>query len=440
MPTSVATATDAVEGLRHLPGLVWLDSNTRKGNDSRYSFVGVEPVETIEVPYGEPPLAALKQLESPPMSVNYTVEGPPASAIPAWIGYIGYDATWSARTCHTPPYGSSSTPIVYFARYDALFVFDHIDGNYWAVGDDEESCLRLLSKLQTRGKQSENVAYADLEADDPNEHAGAIHKALDYIRRGDIYQVNLSRRWSARFDGEALSLWKAMRRASEVPLGMYLDAYDHSVLACTMERFLRWDRESGRLETRPIKGTLARSSTDDAHKSESLRADPKEQAEHVMIVDLMRNDLGRVAKIGSVKVEAPLVVEPFTGLYHLVSTVACTTRDEVTFADVVDATFPPGSVTGAPKIRAVEIIEELESHPREVYCGCVGFVDRQGGCSLAVSIRTALVREGHAFYWAGGGLVAASDVQKEVAETELKARVFLDALHALQFGTNEKPC
>ena len=227
-----------------------------------------------------------------------------------------------------------------------------------------------------------------------------------------------------------------MRVASRVPLGMFLDAGDHSVLACTMERFIHWDAQTKKLVTRPIKGTIRREPTDDG-ASERLRADPKEQAEHSMIVDLMRNDLGRVAQIGTVHVEAPLVVEPFTGLYHLVSTVSCTTGPEVTLDQILEATFPPGSVTGAPKIRALEIIEELEQQPRGVYCGALGFIDHGGGLSLAVAIRTATVRDGKVDYWAGGGIVEASDPDREVAETELKARVFLDAVESLQGEQDE---
>ena len=243
---------------------------------------------------------------------------------------------------------------------------------------------------------------------------------------GEVYEVNVARRWSAPFAGDAVELWQAMRVASRVPLGMFLDAGDHAVLACTIERFIHWDAGSRTLVTRPIKGTIRRDTTDDG-ASQRLRADPKEQAEHSMIVDLMRSDLGRVAEIGTVKVEAPLLVEPFTGLYHLVSTVSCVTRPEVSLEAILEATFPPGSVTGAPKMRALEIIEELEKHPRGIYCGASGFIDHEGGLSLAVAIRTATVAEGRVYDWAGGGIVEASDPDREIAETELKARVFLDA-------------
>jgi len=277
----------------------------------------------------------------------------------------------------------------------------------------------------------------EIEVDGAEEHRDAIGKALDYIGLGEVYEVNVARRWSAPFRGDALQLWQAMRVASRVPLGMFLDGGDHAVLGCTMERFIHWDAWSRTLITRPIKGTIRREPCDDG-SSERLLADPKERAEHSMIVDLMRNDLGRVAEIGTVSVDAPLIVEPFTGLYHLVSTVSSVTRSDVSLADILEATFPPGSVTGAPKIRALEIIEELEKHPRGIYCGALGFIDYEGGLSLAVAIRTASVANGRVVYWAGGGIVEASDPDREVAETELKARVFLDAVESLRRGAEDE--
>ena len=318
-----------------------------------------------------------------------------------------------------------------FRRYPALLAIDHHDGEAWVLGDDRGSTDAFHRRLDGLGERPPSrPALGPVEVDDASEHREAIERALDYIGMGEVYEVNVARRWSASFEGDAVELWQAMRRASRVPLGMYLDGGDHAVLACTMERFIYWDAESRTLVTRPIKGTIRREATDDG-ASQRLRADPKEQAEHSMIVDLMRNDLGRVAEIGTVKVDAPLIVEPFTGLYHLVSTVSCTTRPGVSLEAVLEATFPPGSVTGAPKIRALEIIEELEQHPRGIYCGALGFIDHAGGLSLAVAIRTAVVARGRVCYWAGGGIVEASDPDREVAETELKARVFLDAVAAL---------
>jgi anthranilate/para-aminobenzoate synthase component I len=222
-----------------------------------------------------------------------------------------------------------------------------------------------------------------------------------------------------------------LRAASPVPLGFYYDDGARVVLARTMERFLRWQRATRALLARPIKGTIARSGERDRAEAETLRGDAKERAEHAMIVDLMRNDLGRVAEIGSVRVPEVMTVEPYAGLSHLVSTVECRTRRDVSLRGVLEATFPPGSITGTPKLSAIEIIERLESEPRDAYSGAVGFVDRTGGLSLAVAIRTAIVEAGQLRYFAGGGIVEASHVASEIAETELKARVLFDALRAL---------
>jgi para-aminobenzoate synthetase component 1 len=216
-----------------------------------------------------------------------------------------------------------------------------------------------------------------------------------------------------------------------VPFGGYFADGAHAVLACSMERFLRWDAASGDLVTRPIKGTTQRVGGDDAREQGALRDDPKERAEHTMIIDLMRNDLGRVAQVGTVQVRDRMGVEPYAGLHHLVSTVRCRTAAGTTRRDILDATFPPGSVTGTPKVRAMEIIDALEPCARDVYTGAVGFVDRAGGLSLAVAIRTAVVARGEVRYWAGGGIVEASDPSRELAETEWKARAFLDAVRVL---------
>jgi anthranilate/para-aminobenzoate synthase component I len=207
-----------------------------------------------------------------------------------------------------------------------------------------------------------------------------------------------------------------------------------------MERFVRWDRAEHSLSTQPIKGTVARGTRADAELAAALRVDPKEHAEHVMIVDLMRNDLSRVAETGSVCVSAPLCVEPYARLLHLVSTVTCRTRPEVTLADVLRATFPPGSVTGAPKHAAIDLIEQLEAGPRGVYTGALGFIDRLGGLSLAVAIRTAVIEAGELEYWTGGGIVAASSVQAELDETLLKAAVLRDALRALEQSARLGSC
>jgi para-aminobenzoate synthetase component 1 len=417
-------------------GFAWLDSNRSESRDGRYSFLAAWPDEELRVEFGtEAPFAGLREIAL--VDRKTSTEGPEAFQVPSWIGYIAYDAFWSAPARGAPRFARGRDPILYFRRYPALLAIDHEDDSAWLVGDDEAACEAFRRNLATLGtSQPTRPVVGPVCVDDATVHRNAIVRALEYIEQGQVYEVNVARRWSVSFEGDALELWRAMRVASRVPLGLFFDGGDHAVLACTMERFVQWDASSRELVTRPIKGTIRREPTDDG-ASERLRADPKERAEHSMIVDLMRNDLGRVAAVGTVRVDAPLVVEPFTGLYHLVSTVRCATRPEVTLEEVLSATFPPGSVTGAPKIRALEIIEQLEQHPRGVYCGAVGFIDRVGGLSLAVAIRTATLRDGQAQYWAGGGIVEASDPDREVAETELKARVFLDAVASVRGETDE---
>jgi len=413
------------------PGFAWLDSNRSESRDGRFSFLAAWPSDEIRVLFG-----AARPFDAFEKAVPTSTEGSSGSLcqadVPAWIGYVAYDAFWSAPPRGAARFERADDPIVLFRRYPALFAVDHENGEAWVVGDDEASCERFLRAVARCAEAGWEIpTIGRLNVDEAKTHRNAIVSALEHIGRGEVYEVNLARRWTATFEGDALGLWQAMRLASRVPLGLFFDAGDHAVLACTMERFIHWEAATRSLVTKPIKGTIRREPTDDG-ASDRLRADPKERAEHSMIVDLMRNDLGRVAEIGSVTVDAPLVVEPFTGLYHLVSTVRCVTRKDVTLGDVLYATFPPGSVTGAPKIRALELIEELEQHPRGVYCGALGFIDHDGGLSLAVAIRTATVRGGEVHYWAGGGIVEASDPDREIAETELKATVFLDAVQSVR--------
>lgn len=419
--------------LRAEPGFAWLDSNRTEARDGRFSFLAAWPAEEIRVEFGaKAPFAALGRVVQ--RCEGAIPDGPRPGEAPAWIGYIAYDAYWSSPVRGKPRFDRGADPIMLFRRYPALVALDHENGEAWVVGDDCNACALFCARLdELDDTESSPAEVGAIDVDDAMEHRKSIGKALDYIGMGEVYEVNVARRWSAPFTGDALELWQAMRVASRVPLGMFFDGGDHAVLACTMERFIQWDAGSRTLVTRPIKGTIRRETINDG-ASQRLRADPKEQAEHSMIVDLMRNDLGRVAEVGTVKVEEPLLVEPFTGLYHLVSTVSCTTRPEVSLEAILEATFPPGSVTGAPKVRALEIIEELEKHPRGIYCGALGFIDHDGGLSLAVAIRTATVSSGRVYYWAGGGIVEASDPDREVAETELKARVFLDAVESLQGG------
>lgn len=400
--------------------------------EGRWTFAGCEPHEIVRVEYGSPsPLSALERISTPDETAieGDALELAPAD-VPHWVGFVGYDAGWSdpPRTGlrEAPRLERDGWPVLWLARYESMIALESASGAAWALAADEFACDALIARSRIV-TEAPRAHVGPVRIEERAVHRARIEHALDAIAAGDIYQVNLARPWSAAYEGSALPLFSAMRAASPVPLGMYLELPDRALVARTMERFLRWDRVARRLRTSPIKGTIARGG-DDEEESRRLRSDDKERAEHSMIVDLMRNDLSRVAAVGSVKVRDPLHVEPFAGLSHLVTTVECETRAGVSARDVLEATFPPGSITGAPKLAAMELIEREEDTARGVYTGALGYVDRAGGLSLAVAIRTATIAGGEVTFLAGGGLVSASDADREIAETELKAQVFLDAI------------
>jgi len=253
----------------------------------------------------------------------------------------------------------------------------------------------------------------------------AFARVARYIRDGDVYQVNLAQRFTGNFEGAPLALYRRLREQASGPCGAYLDLPAGQVLSVSPERFLKV--REGRVETRPIKGTRPRNADPelDAHAIAELTASDKDRAENVMIVDLLRNDLGRCCRIGSVRVPTLFGVESFETVHHLVSTVSGDLADGRDTIDLLRACFPGGSITGAPKLRAMQIIEELEPHRRGIYCGAIGYIGFDGAADLNIAIRTALLRDGRVDYWAGGGIVADSDVGEEYAETFAKAAGFL---------------
>jgi para-aminobenzoate synthetase component 1 len=409
--------------LRDEPGLAWLDGGLAHGREGRFSFVAAAPCEVRRAYQGDDrPLQLLRELACAEQDATPDALSP--EDVPRWIGHVAYDAHGyeQARFKHAR---SRRVPTVSFARYDALFAYDHERSRSFVVGDDRDACARLEARL-AGAALDEALAFrvGEVEVTPATHHLKAIDSALSHIRDGDVYEINLARRFRAAFSGSPLALFLRMRRASPVPFGYFRQDAGVAVLGRSMERFLRYRARDRLLWSSPIKGTIARRGHDLA-EAQALRSDAKEHAEHAMVVDLMRNDLGRVAEIGSVEVEELMAVLPFAGLSHLVSTVRATAQAELTLAELVELTFPPGSVTGTPKQRALELIEELEDAPRGVYTGALGFVDRAGGVSLSVAIRSAVVCDEQIEYFAGGGIVWGSDPERELAETELKAQVFL---------------
>ncbi|MCI0783843.1 MAG: aminodeoxychorismate synthase component I [Chloroflexi bacterium] len=266
-------------------------------------------------------------------------------------------------------------------------------------------------------------------------YEAAVTRALDYIAAGDIYQVNLSQRFKVPLSGDTFDAYLCLRQDNPAPFAAFLRLPEADILSASPERFLRLDPLSRRIETRPIKGTRPRGRTpsEDAALAAELLASEKDRAENIMIVDLERNDLGRVAEVGSVRVTELAALETFPGVFHLTSQIVASLREDRDAVDLLLATFPGGSITGAPKIRAMEIIDELEPTARGVYTGAIGYFGFDGSLDLNIAIRTAVVRDGVAHFQAGGGIVADSVPALEYEETLHKASAIRRAL------TNSRP-
>ena len=342
------------------------------------------------------------------MAREYGAGRPGAPDAPVAVGWIGYEI---GRRLHSLPPRPDPT-----AEPDLWFGF-------WgqATGPQPSGIDGVL----------EASAFFGLDDGDLDAYRRGFARVQDYLAAGDCYQVNLARRLSARTARpvDPVALFQRIARGSPAAYGAVIDPGDGwAIVSASPERFLHRAAGSDRLETRPIKGTRRRTGlpAEDARLASELAADPKERAEHLMIVDLERNDLGRVARLGSVAVDSFARVVSLPTVLHMVSTVSC--RSSAGIADLLRATFPGGSITGAPKHRAMQIIDELEPFARGAYTGAFGTIGRCGGLDLAIAIRTAVVTPGEIRVAVGGGLVADSTLERELEETEEKAAAWRAAL------------
>ena len=362
----------------------------------------------------------------------------PGSAIPRTIGFLSYElgpfleGRIAARSSRDP-----ALPLAWFGTYDAVascipvspdnrdLCSVRIESSQAQSG---EALLAALTEAAPEPSRAESKPSTLLESPQWDEYAQAIARAQEYIRAGDIYQVNLARRFRVSSPLLPWEVYLRLRAEQPVPYGSFLDTGTFSILSNSPERFLR--REGDEIRTEPIKGTRRRDSdrATDQRLARQLLDDPKERAEHIMIVDLERNDLGRLCEEGSVEVSSLLRLESFKTLHHLVSTIEGRLMAGKDLGDILRATFPGGSITGTPKIRATEVIAELEPQGRGPYTGAIVWLGNQGNFDSSIAIRTAIAHEGNYSYSAGGGIVADSDPSREYAECWLKARVFLNTL------------
>ncbi|MFL5760841.1 MAG: anthranilate synthase component I [Thermomicrobiales bacterium] len=447
------------------PGFV-LESIEGGERLARYSFIGAEPLMDItlhrgmmtcvdeqhvrEVAY-EDPLTALEELLS-----DFRSEVIPGLPLPRFlggaVGYLSYEAVrrFEPRVGEAPGKGLDM-PEARFMLVDSLLVFDHLERTIKAVSHvhlDRGLALeqeyaeavnrvdRLVEQLRApmpalpRGGPPNDIPATDRCRPNttPERYREIVERAKEYIAAGDIFQVVLAQRVDLPTPVHPFTIYRAVRRVNPSPYMFYLDFVDHQIVGASPELLARL--ENGVVSNHPIAGTAPRGETleEDVQLANDLLANEKERAEHVMLVDLGRNDVGRVSKAGSVRVPRFMEIERYSHVMHIVTNVDGDITDGLSGTDALRACFPAGTVSGAPKIRAMEIIAELETDRRGPYAGAAGYFDFAGGMDTAIALRTLVVKDGVASMQAGGGIVADSMPDNEYAESYHKMRALLRAI------------
>ena len=443
-----------------------LESSARHESFGRYSILACRPIETVAVDRGEltdsagcvlargergevwPALAALvHSIRIEPAGDGYG---------PGWIGYVGYEMGRHIERLHGQAVRDTNLGDLRLALYDAVLIHDSLNDS-WQLAElafDDPPPLAGLAAAALREAHlsagadespatghdhAAPLARAEAKAASnftPDAYRRAVARCVEYIAAGDIFQVNLSQRFHIANAPAPPAIYAALRRRNPAWYSAYLGFASRgrpcAVVSSSPELFLRV--RGGRVVTRPIKGTRRRTGDADADAAAArdLLASPKDNAELAMIIDLLRNDLGRVCRYGSVRVAEPRRLETHPTVYHLVGTVEGILTQGVGQIDLLRATFPGGSITGAPKIRAMDIIDELEPVARGVYTGCIGWLGLDGDCEWNIAIRTVVCDGSDAYVQVGGGIVADSQPQAEYQETLDKARALLEAIAQAQ--------
>ena len=437
----------------HLPGLALLESS-QQGALGRYSYLTADPFLRVEssgdririewchqphrstVRRGQP-FAVLRELLAE-YAISPAPDGPPFQG--GAVGAFAYDLGRQLEELPSYAHCDVPTPEMSLGFYDWVLAHDHHTDTSWLITTGlpdrteertaarQARVMRILAAWQNRNGAGENAA-AGFRLTTPlasnvtrEQYLAMVRRAQAYIAAGDIYQVNLSQRFAAGWEGSPWALYQRLQWESPVPFGAFLDLGERWVVSASPERFLHV--REGVVETRPIKGTRPRGRTkaEDERLARELLTSKKDRAENLMIVDLLRNDLGKVCQLGSIRVPELWQIEGYSNVWQLVSAVSGELRPDADAIAALEAAFPGGSVTGCPKIRAMEIIEELEPVRRGIYCGAIGYLGFDGAMDTSIVIRTLVLTRDRLYLQVGGAVVADSDPQAEYDETLVKAQ------------------
>ena len=435
-----------------------LGGNPAKVNGDGFSYWTAEPREVFEFTSVQTdPFSQLQRALT-----RYRFDEAEGADLPlagtfcgGWIGHFSYELGRYIERLPERAVDDLHMPLVRLSFYDRVIAYDHHADTLWLIvlelPDDSEKPVEKMAVLEQLLDQSQRVrpaesAHVRLEDVDATgirrnmtrkDYLSAVQRIKEYIRDGDVYQVNYSHRFEQPFAGRPIELFHRQNRFNPSDYAAYLDTGDFQIVSASPELFVTI--RDGVIQTKPIKGTRPRIDASDPRsvrlneqQFNDLLTNEKEQAELNMIIDLERNDVARICKPGTRRVVQPRTIETYPTVFHAVATVAGELRDDTTFADVLKAMFPGGSITGAPKIRAMEIIDELEPTARGVYTGAIGCVGIDGTVCLNIAIRTIIINGDRAFVQTGGGIVADSDPQAEWDETITKARARLAGIQAVR--------
>ena len=425
--------------VRAAPGACLLDGGQPAAERGRYDLFSAWPERHLQAQAGEDGRQFLARCRVALAELG-RAEAPDDCELPftgGLLGYLGYD--FGRRLERLPQHAAAdlALPDAEFGVYAWALVSDHQRQTSQLVFHPSLAEPRRQALIELFGNAQPAAApgpfrltqpfQADLSA---AQYRQAIEKIQAYIRAGDCYQVNFAQRFQAPWQGDPWRAYLALRDACPTPFAGYLRLDRGALLSLSPERFIRVSR--GQVETRPIKGTRprGRNSEEDRALAEELLDSRKDRAENLMIVDLLRNDLGRSCRIGSVRVPELFALESYPNVHHLVSAVTGELAPGLDAFDLLAGSFPGGSITGAPKIRAMEIIDELEPTRRSIYCGSLLYIDSRGEMDSSICIRTLLLQDGQASCWGGGGIVMDSEWQAEYEESKTKVRVLLQTLEA----------
>jgi para-aminobenzoate synthetase component 1 len=435
-----------------------LGGNNAKKDADRFSYWAAEPKDVLEFRAGQKePFGKLAQvLDKYKLESRDNHAGLPLQGIfcGGWVGYFGYELGRYIERLPETAIDDLKMPLIRLCFYDKLICYDHIERTCWLIAlqlpnetETPEEKLAALEELLAKSQEIcvklprpadlDNIDFSQIRCNmNKDYYLQTVEKIKHYIYDGDVYQINFSQRFECDYAARPIDLFHWQNYYNPSPYAAYIDSGDFHIVSTSPEMFITI--ADGVISTKPIKGTRPRVSETgrgrqiNAKNFEQLARSEKEQAELNMIIDLERNDVARICKHGTRKVVQPRTIESYPTVFHAVATVVGELRGKITFCDVLRAMFPGGSITGAPKIRSMEIIDETEPTARGVYTGGIGFIGIDGSACLNIAIRTIIIKNQKAYAQTGGGIVADSDADAEWDETITKARALLAGINSTQ--------